>query len=227
MTVLREGGSDYGSVLKTARLRSESHVQLEDPFSFIQELKQSGLRADIFTFVRHVNNRIPRHAFYQQAEKIAVLPITTYDEWFTKRLHNKPRNMIRKALKSGIEIRLEEFSDPLLQGIKAIYDETPIRQGKRNWHYSEDLETIRREHGTFLDRSQFIAVLFWRRDDRLCEVDVLSGIRRLHEFPLESQPPQTRRSITRFREGGGDLCRTKAEVPCLRRVGAAAAPRVR
>ena len=149
-----------GRFLKTIRLRSESHVSLEDPVSFIRQVKQSRLRADVFTFVQGINDRIPKYAFPQDADKIAVLPITTYDDWFKKRLYNKPRNMLRKALKSGIEIRLEEFSDPLLQGIKTIYDETPIRQGKRNYHYRKDFETIRKEHGTFLDRSQFIAAYY-------------------------------------------------------------------
>ena len=37
-----------------------------------------------------------------------------------------------------------------------IYNETPIRQGKRNWHFGKDFETLKREHATFLDRSDFI-----------------------------------------------------------------------
>jgi hypothetical protein len=147
-----------GRFLKTARLRSEFHVSVGDPRSFLRELKQTGLRADIVTFVQEILEPAPKYSFPYELEKMAVLPITTYDDWFKKQLYNKPRNMIRKALKSGIEIRLEEFSEPLLEGIKAVYDETPIRQGKRNYHYGEDLAKIRREHSTFLERSQFIAV---------------------------------------------------------------------
>jgi hypothetical protein len=149
-----------GRFVKTARLLSEAHVPLEDPVSFVQQVRRSRLRADIFTFVQSVNDRIPKYAFQQTLDQLAVLPITTYDDWFTKRLYNKPRNMIRKALKSGIEIRLEEFSEPLVEGIKAIYDETPIRQGKRNYHYREDLDTIRKGHSRFLERSQFITAYY-------------------------------------------------------------------
>src|SRR5688572_4387675 len=149
-----------GAVLKTARLKSENYVQLEDSSAFIQELSKSGPRTDIFTLLGDVNNPVPRYSFYHENEKIAVLPITTYDEWFTVRLHNKPRNMIRKALKSGIEFRLEEFTDSLLEGVKGIYDESPVRQGKRNRHYKKDLDVLKVEHGTFLDRSQFIAAYF-------------------------------------------------------------------
>jgi hypothetical protein len=147
-----------GRFLKTARLRSEFYVSLNDPRAFIREAKQSGLRADIVTFVEDIRDPVPKHPFRYELENMAVLPITTYDDWFSKQLTFKPRNKLRKALKSGIEIRLEELSEPLLLGIKAIYDETPIRQGKRNYHYGEDLAKIRRDHSTFLDRSQFIAV---------------------------------------------------------------------
>jgi hypothetical protein len=147
-----------GRFVKTVRVSGGAHVPPpEDPVAFVNQIKRSGLRADIFTFAQGVNERIPKHAFpSQQLDQMAVLPITTYDDWYTKKLYNKPRNMLRKALKSGVEIRLEDLNEPLVQGIKAIYDESPIIQGKRNYHYQEDLDTIRRAHSRYLDRSQFI-----------------------------------------------------------------------
>ena len=149
-----------GAVLKTARLKSENYVQLEDSAAFIEELSKSGVRTDIFSLLGDVNDPVPTASFYHENEQVAALPITTYDEWFSMRLHNKPRNMIRKALKSGVEVRLEEFTDSLLEGVKGIYDESPVRQGKRNRHYKKDLGVLKVEHGTFLDRSQFIAAYF-------------------------------------------------------------------
>jgi hypothetical protein len=149
-----------GSVLKTARLRSEYYVRLDDASVFVEEVRNSPLRADILTFLQDVNDPAPKYPFHYEMEKLAVLPITTYDEWFRKQLYNKPRNALRKALKSGLEVRLEEFDEPLLLGIKSIYDESPVRQGRQNRHYKKDLETIRAEHSTFLERSQFIAVYF-------------------------------------------------------------------
>jgi hypothetical protein len=149
-----------GRALRTARLRSEFHVPLGDPMALIQEVRQSRTRADLLTFVQDLDDRSPRYDYYQEAESLAALPLSTYDHWFSKQLYFKPRNKLRKALKSGIEIRLEGFSEPLVQGIKGIYDETPIRQGKRNYHYEEDLDTIRRDHSTFLDRSQFITAYY-------------------------------------------------------------------
>src|SRR5688572_17040285 len=134
-----------GAVLKTARLKSENYVQLEDSAAFIEELSKSGLRTDIFSLIGDVNDPVPTVSFYHENEQVAALPITTYDEWFSMRLHNKPRNMIRKAIKSGVEVRLEEFTDSLLEGVKGIYDESPVRQGKRNRHYKKDLGVLKAE----------------------------------------------------------------------------------
>jgi hypothetical protein len=149
-----------GGVLKTARLKSEYYIHLEDPLALVQELHGSGVRTDIVTLLGDLDDLVPKYSFYYETERVARLPITTYDEWFTTRLYNKPRNALRKALKSGIEVRLEEFTESLVEGIKAIYDESPIRQGKRNRHYQKDLEAIKTEHGTFLERSQFITAYF-------------------------------------------------------------------
>jgi hypothetical protein len=146
-----------GSVLRTARLKSEHYLRLDNPRQLIHEVTQSGRRVDIITFLQNIDNPVPEFAFYHEAEKIAVLPITTYDDWFKHQLYNKPRNTLRKAIKSGIEVRLEDFSESLVEGIKSVYDESPVRQGRRNRHYHKDLETIRKEHATFLERSQFIA----------------------------------------------------------------------
>jgi hypothetical protein len=149
-----------GRFVKTVRLLSEAHVPLEDPVSFVEHVRASRLRGDIFTFVQGIHDRTPKYAFLQERDQLAVLPITTYDNWYSKTLYFKPRNKLKKALKSGIEYRLEEFSEPLILGIKAVYDETPIRQGKRNYHYKEDVDTIRRGHSRFLDRSQFITAYY-------------------------------------------------------------------
>jgi hypothetical protein len=63
---------------------------------------------------------------------------------------------VRKAAKNGVNVREVPFDDNLVQGIHAIYNESPIRQGKKFWHYGKDLEAVRRMNGTFLDRTIFI-----------------------------------------------------------------------
>ena len=91
---------------------------------------------------------------------MAALPVSTFDHWMTHQIDFKVRNKVRKAAKNGVVIREVSFDDDLVKGISAIYNESPIRQGKRFWHYQKELEAVRRMNATFLDRSIFIGALF-------------------------------------------------------------------
>jgi hypothetical protein len=59
-----------------------------------------------------------------------------------------------------VTVREVPFDDTLIQGIHAIYNESPIRQGRRFWHYGKNLEAVRKMTATFLDRSVFIGAFF-------------------------------------------------------------------
>jgi len=145
-----------GRFIKTARLRSEYYEWIDDPKNFVSYLKARSTPADLFTFLQKVTERDFQHEYYCEPDSIAALPMTTYDDWWKKQINDKTRNMIRKAHKSGVEIRIVEFNDTLIQGIKGIYDESPLRQGKPFKHYGKDLETLRESHVSYLDQSQFI-----------------------------------------------------------------------
>jgi hypothetical protein len=54
-------------------------------------------------------------------------------------------------------VRKSEFDDDYVRGIMGIYNETPIRQGRKFWHYGKDFEHVRAENGTYADRSVFLA----------------------------------------------------------------------
>jgi hypothetical protein len=84
----------------------------------------------------------------------------------------KVRNKVRKAEKSGVVSREVPYDDAFVRGISAIYNESPVRQGKRFWHYGKDLEAVRRMNGTFLDRSIFIGAFF--QDDLIGFVKLVS-----------------------------------------------------
>jgi len=66
------------------------------------------------------------------------------------------RNRARQAEKKGVTIREVPFDDALVQGMWEVYNESPVRQGKPNAHYGKDLQTVRQEEATFLERSFFI-----------------------------------------------------------------------
>lgn len=145
-----------GRWVRTVRLADEFYVSAPSPTEFVARIKTANVPADLYSFVQDLDEPIPRFQFERSDERMAVLPLTTYDHWFNKQIRAKARNMLRKAERSGVQIRVVEFSDDLIHAIRKIYNETPIRQGKRNWHYGKNFDTLRREHATFLERSDFV-----------------------------------------------------------------------
>ncbi|HSI59549.1 MAG TPA: hypothetical protein VLA16_18450 [Ideonella sp.] len=151
-----------GRLLRTACLRDEYYTALPDPAAMVAALKAARVGADLFTFVQELDDREPHFPYVRELDDMAVLPVTTYKHWFDKQIRFKPRNKLKKAIKLGVQVRPVEFDDELLHGIMTIYNETRLRQGKANWHYGKDLETLRREHASFADRSEFIGAYFER-----------------------------------------------------------------
>jgi hypothetical protein len=160
------GGVDlrvHGRLLRTAQLNDEFYVSPGDPSEFMARMKHQRVGADVFTFVQELHDREVHHAQHPHRvswDEMAVMPVSTYAHWFDKQIKFKPRNKLRKAWKSGVETRVLSLDDTLVRGIMDIYNETPLRQGKRNWHYGKDFDTVKREHATFLDRSEFIGAFF-------------------------------------------------------------------
>ena len=145
-----------GRFLRTARLQGEYYDCIDAPEGFLQKLKALPARADLFTFLQEIGEKTPKHPFHHEPESLAVLPISTYDHWWKKQINDKTRNMIRKAQKGGVELRVCALDNVFVQAIREIYNECPLRQGKPFKHYGKDLQTLRRDHATFQERSDFI-----------------------------------------------------------------------
>jgi hypothetical protein len=82
--------------------------------------------------------------------------VSTFDHWWEHPLRSFPRNRARQAQKKGVTLGEVPFDDALVRGMWEVYNESPVRQGKRNVHYGKDLATVRKEEATFLDRSIFV-----------------------------------------------------------------------
>ena len=148
-----------GGWLKTAGIRSEGYIQgdpAEAPGQIIADLKSKGVRADVFTFTQRVPDVKPRHAYPMRWDNVAALPILGYSEWWEKRLNQDTRRCVRLASKRGLDVRPVKFDDAFCEGIRQIYNETPIRQGRKFWHYGKDLETVKRENASFVEESEFL-----------------------------------------------------------------------
>ncbi len=112
--------------------------------------------ADLFTFTQRLPDVTPRFPYPFELVHEAAIPITTYEEWWNTRLSHDTRKVIRRSARRGVVVRVVDFDDALVAGIKTIYDETPVRQGKAFWHYRKSFETVKRENATYLERSTFL-----------------------------------------------------------------------
>lgn len=149
-----------GRLLRIAKLRNEGYDFVDDPHAFGRRLHDTPERIDLFTFTQNIADPEPKYEFRMQMDSLAVLSLTDYNQWWTKVLNDKTRNMVRKAGKKGVELRPFEMSESAAQAIKSIYDESPWRQQRRFKHYGKPVETIHRDHATYLDRSDFVGA-YW------------------------------------------------------------------
>jgi hypothetical protein len=148
-----------GRWIRIAAVKDEDLVEGEtvpDPASFVARLKTAGPKADLFTFAQKLPDTAPRHPYRLEWDNLAVIGLTTYADWWEKRVEPSVRRAVRKGAKVGAVAKVSQLDDAFVEGIAAIYNETPIRQGRAFWHYRKDLETVRRENSTYPDRSVLI-----------------------------------------------------------------------
>jgi len=152
-----------GKWLRTATIRDEDLVEGEivaDPEEFIAQLKKSRLKADLFTFAQKLPDTTPKYAYHVEWDNFAVIPITTYKNWWENQVESSVRRAVRKAAKSGLVVRVADFDDALVHGIVGINDETPVRQGKLFWHYKKSFDAVKEENSTYMDRNIFLGCYY-------------------------------------------------------------------
>jgi len=145
-----------GRLCRLAHLDADDYKFLKDPEAAIDELRRSRVRVDLFTFLQQLPETAPKYAYPFEWDNFAVLPISTFDNWWTQQIGFKARNKAKQAEKKGIVVREVPFDDSLARGICEIYNETPVRQGRLFWHYGKSFEAVRDMSATYLGSSVFI-----------------------------------------------------------------------
>jgi hypothetical protein len=145
-----------GRLLRVARLDAEKFRFVDDPEPVLQDIRRSGARVDLFTFMQRLPETKPKYSFRMEWDNLAVIPLSSFENWWNKQIGFKGRNKAKQAEKRGVILREVSFDDELVRGIWQIYNECPIRQGKPFSHFGKDLETVRREEVTYLESSIFI-----------------------------------------------------------------------
>lgn len=171
-----------GGWLRVGTIRDEELVEgdiVPDPESFVRSVRKCGLKADIFTFPQKLPNTEPKYPYHLEWDNLAVIPITTYSDWWKTRAESSVQRAIRKAAKSGVTVKVVEFDDTFVRGIAGIHDESPIRQGKPFWHFRKSLEDVKREYSTYSERNIFLGA--YHEDEligfiRMTRVDKMASI---------------------------------------------------
>jgi hypothetical protein len=148
-----------GRWLKTDIVKDEDMLEgdgVADPEAFIPLLKASGLKADIFTFAQKLPDTAPKYAYAMAWDNFAVIPVSSYSDWWKNRIESSVQRAVRKAAKLGVVVKLAEFDDAFVRGICDINNEAPVRQGKPFWHFQKDFEAVKDENSTYADRNAFL-----------------------------------------------------------------------
>jgi len=146
----------HGRLIRIARIDGDKYKFLDDPEPVLAELRKSETRVDLFTFMQRLPDVSPKYTYPMEWDNLAVLPVSTFEKWWTEQIGFKARNKAKQAAKKGVVVREVPFDDSLVQGISEIYNESPVRQGRRFPHYRKSIESVRRMSSTFLDTSVFI-----------------------------------------------------------------------
>ena len=149
---------------RIASIKDEEWIEassIDDPERFVGELRHSIAGADLFTFAEMLGSSEPRFPKYRvEWDNASVVPLTTFQDWWEGRLPQETRKNVRRSERRGVSVRQVSMDEALVSGIKRIYDETPIRQGRCFWHYGKDLQTVESENSSYLNRSEFFGAYF-------------------------------------------------------------------
>lgn len=147
------------ALLKIASVRDEELIE-GDTFWDINEvcktLKASRLRPDILTFAQRPLSRQPEHSFKIEWENVAAVSTKSVEEWLQHGVNAATRKAVNRARRSGIAVQETSFNDEFVRGIMEIYNEIPVRQGRKFWHYGKSFVEVKRSLGDYLDRSVFL-----------------------------------------------------------------------
>jgi hypothetical protein len=131
VTIAGHEASVRGRLIRIAGLAAEGYTFVDDSDAVHDEIQAQRRRIDLFTFTQEASESARRYAHHREGDKVAAMAIWMYTHWRTRQIKDKTRNMLRRADKAGLILRPVSFDDALVRGIATVYNEWPIRQGRR------------------------------------------------------------------------------------------------
>jgi hypothetical protein len=157
------GGKHYQihrGIIRILRLRDEVSDSPASPEAMVEEIRQEKILVDLFTFLQRPPNTSPKFSYYMEWDNLAIVEVSSYENWYKKQIPKSTRVMIRKAAVKGLVVRVESFSDELAIGLVGLFNETPIRRGKRYPYYGWDCGMVKRAWATQLDQSLWVVAYY-------------------------------------------------------------------
>ena len=145
-----------GRVLRFMKLNEEWMTIVECPESVIEEVKKRKLKVDLFTFRQSILENDQKYSYPMEWEEFAVIPISSHDNWLKKQISLGAKRAVKKAFKKNVEVRVVHLSDQFVRGVTDIFNETPIRQGRRYGHYGKSFDAVKKELSRDADKFDFI-----------------------------------------------------------------------
>jgi hypothetical protein len=149
-----------GSFLRIASIHDEVWLdtEIDDPEACMQALRKE-MPADVFTFLQKVPGEPARYSYQVELESFAAVRITNFEEWW-EGLPQETRKNVRRSQKRGVTVDVRPLSPEVIEGIIAINNESPVKQGRPSRYYGKSFEETKKDHSAFLDRSDFICAYF-------------------------------------------------------------------
>jgi Acetyltransferase (GNAT) domain len=153
-----------GKWLRTAKVRGEEMMEneLENPEAYIAKLTGDAndvLKADIFTFTQKLPAVRPKYSYPMEWESVAAIHLVSFKQWW-EGLPQETRKNVRRSEKRGVAVRIKEFDDDLIQGIREVNDESPLRQGMPNGYYGKSYDETKKLYCEFVGRCDFVCAYF-------------------------------------------------------------------
>jgi hypothetical protein len=149
-----------GRLLSIARLKDEWYQDVGDPEVLLEGLRNCKPTPDVFTFWQRLPDTNPLYSYYHENEALSAVPLTDFENWWNKQIKSDTRKKAKRAEKRGVEIRVVDLDDDLVRGVMGVFNETPIRRGKRFWHYGKDFEAVKEVLSFDLPTSKFVAAYY-------------------------------------------------------------------
>lgn len=153
-----------GKWLRIAHIRGEEmrDEELGNPELYLAALQRDTdrvLRADIFSFTQKLPATLPKYPYFMEWESVAAISLSSYEQWW-RSLPQESRKNVRRSQKRGVLVKVKNFDEELIRGLKEVNDDSPVRQGMRNAYYGLTLEETRERYEEFVGRCDFICAYF-------------------------------------------------------------------